>query len=96
MSHTEPARKTRILRGPDDGNLLWKLYKELGETRRLQFAAMLAENGYPYWRFSQDGQANIALGSLPVVRFALYAAFFGEALTAALPWPAPAPTAQAA
>ncbi len=74
----DQPRKKRAVRGPDAGNLLWKLYSELGATRRNEFKAALAAEGINYWEFNQDGQANKELGKLAIYRAAVYIAFFGE------------------
>ena len=65
------------MRGPDDGNLLWKLYCELGVSRRHDFKAALTEAGFDYWQFHQDSQAGRNLGLVPYARVIVYVNFFG-------------------
>ena len=73
----DQPRKPRVMRGPDDGNSLWKLYSELGVSRRQEFKTALAEAGFDYWQFHQDSKAGRKLAQLPYARVIVYVDFFG-------------------
>lgn len=74
----DQPKKPRIMRGPDDGNLLWKLYSELGATRKREFRDLMPAADFHYNQFVNDSMASRALRYIPVYRAAVYAAFFGD------------------
>ena len=69
-------RKKLVLRGPDDGNLLWKLYSELGATRKAEFKKKLADVGIPLGTFHNDTESTRALGIIRADRIVIYREFF--------------------
>lgn len=75
MSQVKRAQK---MRGPNDGNLLWKLYSELGATRRQELLDALESGGVNYDQLYRDGLATRELGKLPISRAAIYIGFFGD------------------
>ncbi|MDO7873665.1 hypothetical protein Q5H93_02890 [Hymenobacter sp. ASUV-10] len=73
-----PARKKKQRRGPDEGNILWKLYSELGSVRRAEFQALLKENSIHPFTFNSQTAATFNVSRMRASSFKLYRDFFLE------------------
>lgn len=69
---------SRMKRKPEEGNVLWRLYTELGYTDREAFWAHLAAVPVAQSTFSRHSQAERSLGSLSTLHFMSYRVFFLE------------------
>jgi len=77
----EAAEKSRTkgpARSPEEGNMLWKLYKELGHTDREAFWAHLAAVPIHQTTFSKATKPGRTMGSLLTTHFMAYRVFFLE------------------
>lgn len=73
---TQIKNKKKGNRTGNKGNILWKCYKELGETPLSEFKALLSYNGIPLTTFYADTYLEKDLGSIPVGRMYVYRAYF--------------------
>ena len=78
QQEARPARRTGPARGPEEGNALWRLYKELGHTDREAFWAHIGAVPISQTTFSKHSQRERTLGSLFTLHFMAYRVFFLE------------------
>ena len=65
-----------VRRLPDDGNLMWKLYRELGDTPRAELLAVLQDAGIPHSTFLRQTHADRLLCTLEYRHLRVYREFF--------------------
>ncbi|WP_345237721.1 hypothetical protein [Hymenobacter saemangeumensis] len=73
-----PARKKKQRRGPDEGNILWKLYTALGSVRVNEFREMLKSHGINPLTFNSQTARTYKVSRMRAGYLQLYRDFFLE------------------
>ena len=73
-----PKKGKGHTRKPNEGNILWKLYCELGRTRLEEFKALLKKAGINFNTFLSHTKTGKLLGTIQPEQLATYRGFFLE------------------
>lgn len=73
-----PKKGKGHVRKPNEGNILWKLYCELGRTRLAEFKALLKKAGIGFNTFVSHTRKGKLLGTIQPEQLAAYRGFFLE------------------